>query len=166
MSHPAIGGSLCAGESGGGQAPRPRLGHLVAMVRMPAFAASRPGRHFVATLVLLALVSNGASGCVDCEADCAVPEVLVVAPDPADVEVRLCERNNCTAWTSVVSGDASEGLKDRSVLIAVPRVDGLLEAQARDASGTATQSKQVPESSADSECGCPAGGRRVVLDSN
>lgn len=133
---------------------------------MPSFPASKPSRNVIATLVLLALVSNGASGCVDCEADCAVPEVLVVAPDPADVEVRLCERNNCTAWTSVVSGDASEGLKDRSVLIAVPRVDGLLEAQARDASGTATQSKQVPESSADSECGCPAGGRRVVLDSN
>ncbi len=133
---------------------------------MTAFPASKSGRHVIATLVLLALVANGASGCVECEADCAVPEVLVVAPDPADVEVRLCAYSNCTAWTSVGSGDATQGLKDRSVLIAVPRVDGLLEAQARDTSGVATQIKPVPQSSADSECGCPARGRRVVLDGN
>jgi hypothetical protein len=136
------------------------------MVRMPAFPASKPGRHFVATLVLLALVSNGASGCVECEADCAVPEVLVVAPDLADVEVRLCVYSSCTAWTSVGAGGVTQGRKDRSVLIAVPSVDGILEAQARDASGTATQSKPVPESSTEGECGCPAGGRRVVLGSN
>ena len=136
------------------------------MVRMPAIPASKPGRHVIATLVLLALVSNGASGCVECESDCAVPEVLVVAPDQADVEVRLCAYSNCTAWTSVGSDDATQGLKDKSVLIAAPSVEGLLEAQARDTSGTATQSKPVPASSADSECGCPAGGRRVVLDGN
>lgn len=136
------------------------------MVRMPASPDSRPGRHSVATLVLLALVSNGASGCVECEADCAVPEVLVVAPDPADVEVRLCIYSNCTAWTSAGSADATSGLQDRSVLIAVPSVDGTLEAQARDASGAATQSKPVPESSTEGECGCPSGGRRVVLDGN
>ncbi len=139
---------------------------LIAMVRMSAFPASKPGRHVIATLVLLALVSNGASGCVECEADCAVPEVLVVAPDPADVAVRLCAYSNCSAWTSVGSGDVTQGLKDRSVLIAVPTVDGPLEAQARDASGIATQSKPVSQSSTDGECGCPAGGRRVVLDSN
>ena len=136
------------------------------MVRMPAFPASKPGRHVIATLVLLALVSNGASGCVECESDCAVPEVLVVAPDLADVEVRLCAYSICTAWTTVGSGDATQGLQDRSELIAVPSGDGPLEAQARDASGMATQSKPVPQSSADSECGCPAGGRKVVLDSN
>ena len=133
---------------------------------MPSFPAFKPGRHVIATLVLLALVSNGASGCVECEADCAAPEVLVVAPNQADVEVRLCAYSNCTAWTSVGSDDPTQGLTDRSALIAVPSAEGLLEAQARDASGTATQSKPVPENSADSECGCPAGGRSVVLDSD
>lgn len=47
-------------------------------------------------LVLLVALGVTSSGCAQCRADCAGPEVIIELDDPAAVAIELCQNGICT----------------------------------------------------------------------